>query len=90
MKLSYLSIFLSATVIVSARAAVEAPQACSYREADVAEPNAVHLRVDKSDASDPSYYFGVSCNQSDYRRSVLTRNTGVSFAPLSIRIAPYV
>jgi hypothetical protein len=92
MKLSYLSIFLSATVIVSARPAVEAPQACSYQEADVAEPNTIHLRVDKSNATakDLSHYFGVSCNQSDYRGSVLTRNTGVSFTPLSIRIAPYV
>jgi hypothetical protein len=64
MKLSYLSIFLSATVIVSVRPAVEVLQACSYWEADVAEPNAVHLRVDKSDATatDLSWYFGVSCN----------------------------
>lgn len=90
MKLSYLSIFISATAIVSARPAVEAPQACSSREADVAEPNAVHLRIDESDANNPSYYFGVSCNGNGYRRSVLTRNTEVSFAPPFTRIAPSV
>ncbi|KAB8234350.1 uncharacterized protein BDW43DRAFT_273903 [Aspergillus alliaceus] len=59
MKLYSLSMFLlSTTVIVSARPAVEAPQACISQEADVAEPNAVHLRVEESDARDPNYYLG--------------------------------
>ena len=90
MKLSYVSALLSATVIASARPAVEAPQDCVSSDADVAESNAVHLRTDESDARIPTYQFGVSCNRSGYRKSVLTRNTEVSFALLLFRIASCV
>ncbi|OJZ85949.1 hypothetical protein ASPFODRAFT_632769 [Aspergillus luchuensis CBS 106.47] len=58
MKLSCVSIILSATVIASARPAVEAPQDCVSSEADVGESNAVHLRTDESDAKIPTYQFG--------------------------------